>query len=84
MFLARGGPNPCHFRPDLEMNGPSQVLIRLRDDPVGIAFPLARWPGHHALAEDLELIDSLQREGNSLPWRGNGRGRSFTSHTGVA
>lgn len=22
-----------------------QVLVRLRDDPVGIAFPLANWPG---------------------------------------
>ncbi|CAJ1454227.1 unnamed protein product, partial [Effrenium voratum] len=57
----------------------ASVLVRLRDDPVGIAFPLANWSRAHALAEDEQLLDKLQQEGNELPWRGNGQGRSFKS-----
>lgn len=56
------------------------VIVRLRDDPVGIGFPLATWPGMHELAQDDELVAKLNEEGNTLPWRGNGQGRSFKSH----
>ncbi|CAE7555419.1 ANKRD52 [Symbiodinium natans] len=55
------------------------VLVRLRDDPVGVAFPLAKWPAAHALAEDENLVEKLTKEGNELPWRGSGTGRSFKS-----
>ncbi|CAE7211992.1 ANKRD52 [Symbiodinium sp. CCMP2592] len=55
------------------------VLVRLRDDPVGVAFPLAKWPAAHALAEDETLIEKLSHEGNELPWRGSGTGRNFKS-----
>eukprot|EP00439_Symbiodinium_sp_Y106_P066345 s1840_g10.t2 len=55
------------------------VLVRLRDDPVGVAFPLAKWPAAHALAEDETLIKKLSHEGNELPWRGSGTGRNFKS-----
>eukprot|EP00435_Cladocopium_sp_Y103_P045275 s2731_g12.t6 len=64
-----------------------QVLVRLRDDPVGIAFPMANWSAGHALSKDrgnvqvldTELLQRLNLEANELPWRGNGKGRSFKS-----
>ncbi|CAL1140552.1 unnamed protein product [Cladocopium goreaui] len=57
----------------------ASVLVRLRDDPVGIAFPMANWSYGHALSQDTELLQRLNLEANSLPWRGNGKGRSFKS-----
>ena len=30
---------------DTTVSIPPKVLVRLRNDPVGIAFPLANWPG---------------------------------------
>lgn len=52
------------------------LLTRLRPDPVGIAFPLARLREHpHSLADDEELVRRLQEEANTLPFKGSGFGR---------
>ncbi|CAE8636785.1 unnamed protein product [Polarella glacialis] len=56
------------------------VVVALRQDPIGFAFPLAKLrAGSHPLAEDGEFVSKLQAEARLLPFRGNSARQSLNS-----
>lgn len=56
----------------------ASVIMRLRDDPVGTAFPLARTRSPHSISDNDRLVSRIANDANKFPFRGSGAGRMYS------